>query len=60
MMRYVWHPPLSIPLVPLFLLLPFPLLFHEILALGQYHLEITAAAEFHLEKVTTHICDYDI
>lgn len=45
---------------PLFLLLPFPLLFHEILALGQYHLEITAAAEFHLEKVTTHICDYDI
>ena len=33
---------------------------HEILALGQYHLEITAAAEFHLEKMTTHICDYDI
>ena len=44
------HPPLSIPLVPFFLLLPLPLLFHEILALGQYHLEITTAAEFHLDK----------
>lgn len=54
------NPPLSISPVLFLLLLPLALLFHEFRAFDQYYLEITSAAEFHLEKVTTHICDYDI
>lgn len=56
----VIHSPCPGYLFIFFKLLHLPPLFHEFLACGQYHLEITAAAEFHLEKVTTHIYDYDI